>query len=287
MTITISGDARLRVADSGGSGPAVLFLHGNLMDHTMWDGVVAELAGYRCIRFDFRLHGATEDSGEPFTYWTAARDALAVLEGAGVRSAHLVGHSQGGFTALRAALLRPAAVRSLTLIDTAATAFPGEALGRMAQIRDGFAAGAGADLGADADHDLDATLDGAPAPGAVPDPVTATGAAVLRLLLGPDQPAAASWLERLRRQPPRRLSTAVGTLMGVDDILPRLAEVTAPATVIHGTDDLPIPVGAGRALAAALPAAVPAHLIEGAGHTPPITHPVRTAALLAAFLRHT
>jgi pimeloyl-ACP methyl ester carboxylesterase len=132
MIVSTADGVRLQVADSGGTGPAVLFLHGNLMDHTMWDAVVQAMSGYRCIRFDFRLHGATVDDGLPFTYWDAARDALAVLDRCDVPAAHVVGHSQGGFTALRAALLAPRRVRTLTLLDTAATAFPAEALREMA-----------------------------------------------------------------------------------------------------------------------------------------------------------
>jgi len=34
----------------------------------------------RCIAWDMRLHGSTEDDGLPFTYWEAARDALAILD---------------------------------------------------------------------------------------------------------------------------------------------------------------------------------------------------------------
>ena len=37
-------------SDSGGDGPAVVFLHGVLMNGTLWDGVVDKLRGrYRCI----------------------------------------------------------------------------------------------------------------------------------------------------------------------------------------------------------------------------------------------
>ncbi|TVT55668.1 alpha/beta hydrolase [Amycolatopsis rhizosphaerae] len=256
MTLVEANNARFPVADSGGTGPAVLFLHGNLMDHTMWDGVVEALDGYRCIRFDFRLHGATVDDALPFTYWDAAHDALAILDRLDVPGAHVVGHSQGGFTALRAALLAPARVKTLTLIDTAATAFPGEALQQMAQIRDGFAAGA----------------------------VEETGTAVLGLLLGADQPSTGHWLARLRQQPARRLSTAVGVLMGADDIAARLAEITMPATVIHGAADLPIPPDAGTALASALPSASAVRLLDGVAHTPPVTHAADTADIIADFL---
>jgi 3-oxoadipate enol-lactonase len=73
--------------------------------------------------------------------------------------------------------------------------------------------------------------------------------------------------------------------MGADDIADRVAEVTAPALVLHGAADVPIPPAAGAALAAALPAAEPVRLLDGVAHTPPVTHPAATAELIAAFLR--
>jgi pimeloyl-ACP methyl ester carboxylesterase len=249
-------DRRFHVIDSGGDGPAILFLHGNLMDSAMWDDVVATLGDFRCVRFDFRLHGGTRDDGLPYTYWDAARDTLDVLDALGLPTTHLVGHSQGGFTALRTALLAPTRVTGLTLIDTAATAFPGPALEQMARIRDGFAAGA----------------------------VTDTASAVLELLLGTGDPAIPRWQARIGRQPADRLARAVGVLMSADDITDRLAEITAPALVIHGTADLPIPPDAGAALAAALPGAAPVVLLDRAAHTPPITHPTETSSLLRTFL---
>ncbi|GAA3572991.1 hypothetical protein GCM10022222_66560 [Amycolatopsis ultiminotia] len=59
--------------------------------------------------------------------------------------------------------------------------------------------------------------------------------------------------------------------MGADSVADRLAEITAPALVVHGTADLPIPPEAGTALAAGLPAAEPVRLLDrsrahSAGH---------------------
>ncbi|MBY8862719.1 alpha/beta hydrolase [Nocardia sp. CA2R105] len=253
--ITTHGQ-HFHVTDNGAAGPAILFLHGNLMDSTMWDGVVEELAEYRCLRLDFRLHGGTEDDGLPYTYWDAARDTLSVLDALEISEAHLVGHSQGGFTALRAALLAPHRITSTTLIDTSAAAFPGPALEQMARIRDGFAAGE----------------------------VTATASAVLDLLLGVDASATPQWLNRIRRQPAERLARAVGVLMGADSIEERLSEITAPALVVHGSADLPISPEAGARMAAMLPAAEPLVLLDDVAHTPPVTHPAQISALLRSFL---
>jgi pimeloyl-ACP methyl ester carboxylesterase len=51
MTNTIELSAgRVEYEDSGGSGPTIVFLHGLLMDATLWDSVVAELSrDHRCI----------------------------------------------------------------------------------------------------------------------------------------------------------------------------------------------------------------------------------------------
>src|ERR1700722_9085146 len=83
--------------DSGGHGAPVIFSHGFLMDHEMFNPQVAALAGeFRCITWDERGFGQTEASG-PFTYWDSADDALALLTYLGVERAFLVGMSQGGF----------------------------------------------------------------------------------------------------------------------------------------------------------------------------------------------
>src|SRR3954447_2984728 len=106
--------------DSGGDGAPVLFSHGFLMDHEMFEPQVAALADEcRCITWDERGFGQTDAAGD-FTYWDSADDALALLTHLGVDRAFLVGMSQGGFLSLRAALRAPDRVLGLGLIDTQA-----------------------------------------------------------------------------------------------------------------------------------------------------------------------
>ncbi|MFJ8386515.1 alpha/beta fold hydrolase [Streptomyces sp. NPDC094438] len=258
MPVAKIGTSLIHSVDTGGDGPAVVFSHGNLMDADMWRSHIERLApAYRCVAWDARLHGRTQDDGAPYTYWESAADLLALLDELRIERAHLVGHSQGGFTSLRAALLAPTRVASLTLIDTAAAAWPPEALAQMAAVRDGLR-GHGPEV---------------------------VGPALLELLLGVPE-LYPEWLAKWRSQPAGRLADAVGVLMAVDDITSRLGEVRAPALVVHGTDDRPIPLSEGRALAAALPAAafVP---IPGAGHTPSLTHAEMVHEPMTAFLNST
>lgn len=251
---------RFHYQDTGGPGPVVVLSHGNLMDHSMWQAQVAALRDeFRCISWDGRLHGRTEDDGAPHDYWDSARDLLALLDHLGVEQAALVGHSQGGFLSLRAALLAPGRVRALVLVDSAAVAWPTPALAQMALVAEGFRAGG----------------------------PEAVAPELLGLLLGPRDrhpDLHRTWLAGWQRQPRERLATAVGVLMGVDDLAARLSEISAPALVIHGEADQPVPLDLGAMMSEVLPGARPLVTIPGAGHTPPLTHPEPVNLALTAFL---
>jgi pimeloyl-ACP methyl ester carboxylesterase len=97
----------------------VLLLHGGLAESgSMLDTIGAALGErYRVAAFDRRGHGRTADTPEPFHYDSMAGETVAVLEHLG-GSAHLVGYSDGGITALLVALHRPDLVDRLVLIGT-------------------------------------------------------------------------------------------------------------------------------------------------------------------------
>ncbi len=66
---------RIYFEDTGGRGAAVIFSHGILMDHEMFEPQVAALSDeFRCITWDERGFGQTEAHGA-FTYWDSADDA--------------------------------------------------------------------------------------------------------------------------------------------------------------------------------------------------------------------
>ena len=118
-TATVNG-ITISYTDSGGDSPAVVLSHGYLMDSSMFEPQVAALAPeYRVISWDERGFGDTRATG-PFTYWDSASDVIGLLDHLGIEQAVLGGMSQGGFLSLRAALLAPARVRGLVLIDSQA-----------------------------------------------------------------------------------------------------------------------------------------------------------------------
>ena len=91
----------------------------------------------RVVRYDTRGHGASKAAPAEHTLERLGRDALAVLDAAGVPRAHVCGLSLGGLTAMWLALQAPERVDRLVLAGTAARI--GSAAGweqRMREVRE-------------------------------------------------------------------------------------------------------------------------------------------------------
>lgn len=100
--------------ETAGSGPAVVLLHGGMLDQHMWDEQFAWLvnSGLRAIRYDARGHGLSSSvTGD----YANHDDLRALLDALDVPSAVLVGLSHGSRVALDAALAYPDRVTALAL----------------------------------------------------------------------------------------------------------------------------------------------------------------------------
>jgi len=105
--------------DSVGEGPPVVVLHGLFGSSTNWRGVARALAGrHRVLSVDLRNHGASPWT-DVMTYPDMAADVLALIEQEKLDRPIVVGHSMGGKTAMALALLHPAAVGRLVVVDIA------------------------------------------------------------------------------------------------------------------------------------------------------------------------
>jgi pimeloyl-ACP methyl ester carboxylesterase len=103
-------------------GEAVVLLHGFPQDSTSWTGVepVLHAAGLRTLAPDQRGYspGARPRGRRAYTSDELADDVLALIDEAGLASAHVVGHDWGGAVGWTLAGRNPERVRSLTVLST-------------------------------------------------------------------------------------------------------------------------------------------------------------------------
>jgi pimeloyl-ACP methyl ester carboxylesterase len=106
--------------DEDGHGAPVLLIMGLGWASPMWHRTRPLLARqYRTIALDNRGVGRSDVPAGPYPIALMAADAAAVLDAAGVASAHVVGMSMGGMIAQEFALQYPRRVRSVILGCTA------------------------------------------------------------------------------------------------------------------------------------------------------------------------
>ncbi len=127
MTYARAGDGiRLHYEAFGRrNGPPVLMVQGLGTDKHGWDLQRIALAPrYRTIALDNRGAGRSDKPFGTYSLEQMADDAIAVLDHAGVESAHVIGASMGGAISQVIALKYPDRVRSLTLACTACRHHP-------------------------------------------------------------------------------------------------------------------------------------------------------------------
>jgi pimeloyl-ACP methyl ester carboxylesterase len=164
--------------------------------------------------------------------------------------------SQGGFTALRAALLAPERVRGLVLIDTQAGTEDPELLPLFAALREEWIAHGPAGV-------RQAAAEMVLGPGVDPTP----------------------WFERWDAQDVDELLLVGDALLGREDLSDRLGEIRAPALVVHGDADVAISLDRGRALAQGLGGEAQLVVVPGAGHAANLAQPDLVNRAIVGFLR--
>ena len=230
--------------------------------------------GYHVIRFDNRdaglsthiTHRAAPDFGElaaalmagrapdvPYTLHDMAADTVGLLDAFSIDRAHVVGRSMGGMIAQVMAYEHPERVASLTSImsSTGNPSLPPPTPDAMAMMT-------------------------RPAPDPVSDEAgyLAHGLAFARCIAGSRYPfdeAATRGLilEEARRAHDRNgFGRQIAAIAVGGDRRSRLATVSAPTLVIHGSDDPLFPPACGEDTAASIPAAE-FMLMEGMGHDLP------------------
>jgi 3-oxoadipate enol-lactonase len=213
-------------------------------------------SAFRVVRYDARGHGRSQIAPGPYTLDQLGRDALAVLDAAGVDRAHVCGLSLGGLTAQWLALHAPARVNYLVLANTAARiGSRARWEDRIRQVRNGGMA---------------SIVDG-----------------VLRLWLTSDfrrrDPSATTACRAMLAGCPADGYLGCCAALRDADLRDRIGSVRAPVLVIVGRHDMAAPPADGEWLRDAIPEA---RLIElDAAHLSNVEQPGAFASAVLAFLQ--
>ena len=224
---------------------------------------IAMATRFRIISFDNRGAGRSDKPTVPFTLEQMAEDAIAVLDAAGVETAHVVGASMGGVISQIVAVKHPHRVRSLTLVCTACRNHPWRQ-----ELLQSWAKTA-ADKG-----------------------MIEVGKEAAQWVMSPRSfrrlVPAFTWMGPLAALRPRHsfVSQIDAILNTREDLVDQLSTITAPTMVIVGNQDILTPRGDSEEIAERIPNAELV-VISGAAHGLMMEHSTTFNKILIEFLKRT
>jgi pimeloyl-ACP methyl ester carboxylesterase len=249
------GDAVIHYHENG-AGEPLLLITGFYGDLYNWKKAIPLLEGsYRVIIFDNRGSGHTEAPDTPFTMTQMADDAAGLLDALDIERAHVLGWSMGGNVAQELVFRHPEKVANLVLMSTY-TYEPNRARFAIDAMIHAVREGASMDTFQTMMQTWCST-----------ESFFRGKVSVCELGDGCD----ISVLNGLARQK--------GALDGFDS-RERLHLITMPTLVVHGDEDIMVPIAFGQKLAAGI-ANAEFEIIPGAGHFLP---PSGYAPLVLDFL---
>ncbi len=261
MRLLRAGDVELQVLDRG-EGLPVVFLHGFPLDHSMWDGQIAELSERcRAIAPDLRGFGGSGVVAGTATMAQMADDVAAALDALEVdEPVVLCGLSMGGYVAFEFWRRHIARLRGLVLCDTRAMPdTPEAARGRHETAQRVLSEGTGP-----------------------------LADAMLPKLFAPATLERQANLSAIQRQvilstQPEGVAAALRGMAERSDFRGELPKIALPALVIVGEHDAISTVDEMRSIAEAMPDAE-FTVISEAGHMSPLENARDVNAALERFL---
>lgn len=247
---------------SSGQGEPILMLHGFSADKDVWARFARHFARtHQVIIPDMAGHGETGFKPEwDYTIPAQAARLVKLLDQLGIKQAHVIGNSMGGYITAQMALSYPSRVLSAGLVDPAGLPqpHPSELEAQLAQGRNPFLIGSRQDFA----RFYPMTMASPPVvPGFVLDAIAE---------------------QYIARRP--QLEVIFKQARQPTDLPAKVSEIKAPTLLLWGKQDRLIDVSAVPVWQAALPQAK-AVVWDGIGHMPMVERPAESAALYADFIK--
>lgn len=253
------GDLAIYYEEHGEGKPIVLH-HGLAGSSEQWQPAIGTLRdlGYRAIAFDQRGHGRTSDGTKPFTIPQLVEDLRGLMDHLKLQRATLMGHSMGGRTVLLFAMDHPERVEKLILNGAGGSPPAGDVRAAFELFAELARKG-----GMEAVWALDRYQ------------------ARLPRLVRETAGLRESFKARFLKNRPAGYAGAIGAIIAMPDLIPRLGELRCPTLALVGAEDPAAPFV--DAVAARVPTTTKA-IIPGAGHFPHLETPDLFNAAIRNFL---
>lgn len=263
-SVKVNG-AELYYQESGSGPETIVFSHGLLMDHTMFEAQRAAFESrYRVIAYDHRGQGNSSDPGTGYDMDTIAEDAAALIQALNAAPCHFAGLSMGGFAGMRLASRHPQLIRTLTLMNTGA----GKE-GTLDRVRYGFLA------------QLVKLVGIAPFIGIA---VKELFGRSTRLSKDPAKQAMLkSWTEKLRQRPKHTAHSILAVMNRREFTAQELAAIKCPTLIITGEDDTAQVPANSEHLASSIQGSKLVR-IPASGHSSSLEQPQAVTAAMRDFI---
>lgn len=243
MFLNVNG-VRLHAVSFGAGSRTILAVGGWTGSWEMWEETLGLLStsGWRCIAFDHRGSGESPVEPKLITVQNMVDDIIGVMDQLSIETCVLAGESSGAAIAQLAAVQYPHRITGLIVVDSAST-------DRAERGPNAFAA---------------ACRNNYPA---------AVAAFVDRCVPEPDSDHIRRWGRNLLMRAESEQAARLIEMWQDDDVpLIDKRKIMQPTLIIHGTEDVIVPIQSSRELKELIPNS---ELVElsGCGHVPTMTRP--------------
>ncbi|CAF2524207.1 unnamed protein product [Rotaria sp. Silwood2] len=250
--------------------PTIVMFHAFLMDSRFFARQFEDTrySTYNLIAIDEHGHGGTTGRGEDFTFWDTASDSLQLLTKLGLDQFYVLGTTQGGFIALRMALLEPQRIKGLILLGTSAFAATEQSKINSRKLRDQWC-----ETKIPSEEVLIARA--------------ASFGGPMRVGKEVYEKVKEMWIER--HAGPKGYNPALNCLLQRDGIEDKLGEINVPTLVLHGTEDKVFSTKDAQEWSSKLPKLWKFEVVEGGLHCLSFTQPEDDvcAQLISQFIKET